>query len=61
MEYPGALDELSYTDIEQLLSNSSMEECLLTVDLSLNRLTEDFENGSRVNQRDLSEHLHVNH
>ena len=54
LDYPGAFHQLSKGDIDQLVTTRPLEACTITVDLSMDRITEQHIGGSlRRFQRDL--------
>ena len=54
LEYPGSLHTLSPSDVDQLLMNSPLEECTVSIDSSLRRVMEVITSASKTrSQRDL--------
>ena len=54
LEYPGSLHTLSPSDVDQLLINSPLEECTVSIDSSLRRVMEVIASASKTrSQRDL--------
>ena len=54
LEYPGSLHTLSPSDLDQLLMNSPLEECTVSIDSSLRRVMEVITSASKTrSQRDL--------
>ena len=60
LDYPSAFHQLSKGDIDQLVTTRPLEACTITVDLSMDRITEQHIGGSlRRFQRDLCEYINI--